>query len=113
MGSDLEMMRCCVVGPVDTKFQLTIKSRDPKSLFTIPSIDLTYETTPKAFGIRSTEQRRDVGAGSDLCRRVEEHPANSIVRCLCFYEDQTVFKLIKQNADLGNPATPVIRTFRS
>lgn len=100
------VLRCCVLGPDNTKVPVYDEATRSEESFHDYLNRVNIRKTPKSFGMQSTDQGRDVGEGGDLRQRVEEHAADCVARCLCFYGDDAIFELIKRKADLIESVVP-------
>jgi hypothetical protein len=101
------IFRCCVLGPENTKVPAYDEALRAEESFQQYLERVDIRKTPKAFAMQSTDQGMIVGEGGDLRERVEEHVADCVARCLCFYGDGPVFDLIKRKSDPVKPAEQV------
>lgn len=90
------VLRCCVLGPDNTKVPTYGESSDTEESFHDYLARVDIRKTPKAFDMQSSNQGTNIGEGGDLRERVEEHAADCVARCLCFYGDRPVFDLVKR-----------------
>jgi hypothetical protein len=100
------VLRCCILGPDNTKVPAYDQATQSEESFHDYLDRVGIRKTPKSFDMQSTDQGRDVGEGGDLRERVEEHAADCVARCLCFYGDKAVFELVKRECDPVNTAIP-------
>jgi hypothetical protein len=100
------VLRCCVLGPDNTKVPAYDEATQSEESFHDYLDRVDIRKTPKSFDMQSTDQGREVGEGGDLRDRVEEHAADCVARCLCFYGDRAVFDLVNRLADPASSDSP-------
>jgi hypothetical protein len=88
------VLRSCILGPDNTKVPTYNATTSEEESFDEYLRRIDIRQKPKAFDMLSSDASESIGEGGDLRERAEEHVDDCLARCLCFYGDEAIEKII-------------------
>lgn len=92
------ILRSCVLGPDNIKVPTYIACPGREESFDEYLTRIAIRQRPTCFGMESSEDNESIGEGGDLRERAEEHVDDCTARCLCFYGDEAIKKIISRKS---------------